>query len=145
MYKIYKMYIILEILADSEYSGGGFKFCAIYNELYEAIKLLQEDQFCTFIEVGKTISNYIGQGMNVNDFTGGTKITFDGEFKVNDPQIVHAREFELQHYKIHEFKYYFKYDDDIYTASHILLKNYNHDNHTYHDHVILLDNEYHSA
>ena len=135
------MYVILEILADSEYSEGGFKFCGIYENLKRTIELLQPGQLCTQININETISDQIGPGVKVDEFIGDEKLTLTGKkYKVNDPQIIFARSDNLIEWKVHKFKYYYNFNDTIYAANHILFKKYNHyDDHTYADHVILLD------
>ena len=134
------MYVILEILADSEYSEGGFKFCGIYQDFKDVYAALKPDQFYTWIDKNKTISDCIEPGIKVDDFDGDEKLTLKSKrYKVNDPQIIYARGGSLSEWRVHEFEYYYNLNGTIYEANYILLKGYDPDHHEYADHVILLD------
>jgi len=134
------MYLILEILADSEYNEGGFKFCGVYKNFKKAYKALKPNQFCVQIDKNETISDQIGPGIKVQDFKKDEKLTLNGNrYKVDDPQIIWARGSELTKWRVHAFEYYYNLNGTIYEANYILLMNYNHDRHDYADHMILLD------
>lgn len=136
------MYVVLSFGQDSEYCCSNFEFSGIYNNLNDAISVLKNDQFCVFMEGGKTINDYIGEPKSLVGLEDNEYYYNDYNSTVRNCKIKEMNCLYPGHdYKMYPFKAYYNSKGKIFVGTQILLSGYQQEYFVCKNFCIIMDEE----